>query len=489
VHNCDILSDIALARLIGFHLSSGRLATLCVSVGGTRGNISFRGELLLGIEKGAEATYTGISVYNPRFLSFVPAGFSHLPEAWLNALGYGEEIGVFEVGQEDWVDVGTKEAYMRAVFSTLRQDGENLFVHPEAETEAISFKGFVSIEQGSVIGQGTFLEDCIVLGARLKGERRKGEIIGESFCLSAKGDRSLEVQASGSERRFSRVEGEGMLMEGGEAEDFDRFVEYTRFFRGLGLPVPEVFSFDRLRRKAIIEDLGDVSLYNWLKLERRRERVLAMYERVLDKLVLLHTAITDKVSECPLLKRRIFDKAYFRWETEYFMEWYVGRERGLALREGALASELDELASICDGFPKVIIHRDLQSRNIMVKDGTPFFIDYQGARIGPPGYDLASLLFDPYFRLEESVRYHLMEYYIEKRKEARGFDDLLFRSSLPFLRLQRHMQALGAYAFLSLSKKKRFFRKYMAEALLWLKEDIREIPGRFPALEALVHGL
>ena len=145
-----------------------------------------------------------------------------------------------------------------------------------------------------------------------------------------------------------------------------------------------------------------------------------------------------------------------------------------------LKEELHALARKADSFPKTIIHRDFQSQNIMVVKGDKILIiDYQGARIGPPAYDLASILWDPYCRLDDGMREHLVGYYIDQMKRlnassAHGdqFEEKIFRESLLTCRLQRHMQALGAYGFLSSIKGKKYFLRYVPEGLRLLKEDI-----------------
>ncbi|MGC9017745.1 MAG: phosphotransferase, partial [Caldimicrobium sp.] len=135
----------------------------------------------------------------------------------------------------------------------------------------------------------------------------------------------------------------------------------------------------------------------------------------------------------------------------------------------------DSLAKICDSFPKNLIHRDLQSQNIMIKGDVPYLIDYQGARIGPPGYDIASLLWDPYYRLEAEEREELLKFYIEKRMGIdRTFDKDIFLESLRFLRIQRHLQALAAYVNLSFFKGKSFFLKFIPQALSYLEEEVLE---------------
>jgi len=136
-------------------------------------------------------------------------------------------------------------------------------------------------------------------------------------------------------------------------------------------------------------------------------------------------------------------------------------------------------------FPKTVIHRDLQSQNVMVtRGGIPRLIDYQGARIGPPAYDVASLLWDPYARIEEGLRERLLNYYIERMKERSGtdFDERDFRGTLLPCRLQRHMQALGAYGFLSSVKGKKYFLKHAAEGVRLFREDISVAKDEFPAL-------
>src|SRR5208337_203387 len=123
---------------------------------------------------------------------------------------------------------------------------------------------------------------------------------------------------------------------------------------------------------------------------------------------------------------------------------------------------------------RTIVHRDFQSQNIMIgQPGTPCIIDYQGARMAPPAYDVASLLWDPYYHLDDAVRAHLLAYYVESMSAATGMrsgPDQFYESLLP-CRLQRHMQALGAYGFLASVKGKKFFLKHVPEALRMLKEE------------------
>jgi aminoglycoside/choline kinase family phosphotransferase len=215
--------------------------------------------------------------------------------------------------------------------------------------------------------------------------------------------------------------------------------------------------------------------------------------KALDLLVMLHGTVTDNVAGCPLLAGRIFDYEHLRWETAYFIERFVVGLRGMDIPHAAvLDDEFNRLALKADAFPKTVVHRDFQSQNIMVvQPDTPRLIDYQGARMAPPAYDVVSLLWDPYYRLDDSARTSLLEYYSDSMHAVRGahFDIEQFIETLLTCRLQRHMQALGAYGFLSSIKGKKYFLKHVPEALRMLKEETDMARDEYPALHALVRAL
>jgi aminoglycoside/choline kinase family phosphotransferase len=153
--------------------------------------------------------------------------------------------------------------------------------------------------------------------------------------------------------------------------------------------------------------------------------------------------------------------------------------------------EFHRLARKVDAYPKVVIHRDFQCQNIMIAPGgIPRVIDFQGARMAPAAYDVASILWDPYHRLDDGLRDRLVEYYVSEMKQASAaFNGSIFRNSLVPCRLQRHMQALGAYGFLSVEKGKTYFEKHIPEALRLLKEEAVAARNDYPALHRLVNSL
>jgi len=138
---------------------------------------------------------------------------------------------------------------------------------------------------------------------------------------------------------------------------------------------------------------------------------------------------------------------------------------GLDFSEKVLKKELEGLANLVDSYDigTWILHRDFQSRNLMIRDETVFIIDFQAARLGPPGYDLASLLHDPYVNMPWSLRSELFDFYCIKMKDI--FRGKVFARQFHLVAILRLLQALGAYGFLIKSKGRDFFRPFIPPAL------------------------
>ena len=127
-----------------------------------------------------------------------------------------------------------------------------------------------------------------------------------------------------------------------------------------------------------------------------------------------------------------------------------------------------------DYFEPLFLHRDFQSRNIMIKDDQVRIIDFQAGRIGPPGYDIASLLIDPYAGLSSRQQDDLFSYYLDRISTYNGLDSNRIKSSYPYLALQRNLQIIGAFAFLSGKKRKVFFNQFLLPSLIMLQNRLAE---------------
>lgn len=547
VYNSDILSDVDCVRLIETHLSAGNIATLAVhdyqkfnnllidengffkeitkrpsptpltQKEGTRGmieNTSSHKNIL---------AFTGIAVYSPEILKFLPNKISHATIAWIAASKSGHKIQTLDFTGCYWKDIGTPASYASAIIDMLRANGETVYIHPSVkECSAVDIDGYIVIERESTLTKGSSLRNCIMLQGStaypsvspLTKEGIKGGyvseggvlencIIGPDFKIdlsesemmeSFRKDGKILIGTGGSDRKYYRIKNNttsSVLMECRmDDPDFIRHIEYSRFLSGLSVPVPELLDTNTTMMKATFEDLGDISLYSWLKCRRSNVKIEAMYCRVVDIAVLLHTKATERLSECSLLHNRIFDYDHFRWETDYFLEKFVKGVKKIRVNDNSdLQDELHRIALKADSFKKTLIHRDFQSQNIMITKEVPRLIDYQGMRIGPPAYDIASILWDPYYRLEDRLRDRILKHYLAEIKNITDYNEKEFMNALLLCRLQRHMQALGAYGFLSYVKGKRYFLKHVPEALRLLKEDTYRTKKEYPALNKLVSQL
>ncbi len=509
VHNGDIISDIDLAALAEYHLRSGNMVTLAVHDYPRFNNVIIGGDgYLRGIGKDCKSgdsseklvAFTGIAVYSAAFLEFLPPGVSSVVDAWMKASASGNRVGTFDAAGCTWSDIGSPGAYVSAVVRELQRKGEIAHIDPSTcGCDVSELDGTIVIEKGCTIGRSSSLRNCIVLpGCRIEnGSVLEDCVAGPDYIVPVDESafvtstvKGVLVGTGGSDRKYFRVPRKGgtaILMEcHPEDPDFSRHIEYTRFFAKYGVPVPAIFDVEPEKKSALFEDLGDFSLYSWLKCPRRNDEIEKAYRLVLDILVQLHGEASDHAAECPMLSGRIFDYDYLRWETGYFSDRFVRGLRRLKIDcAELLEDEFHRLALKADAYTKRIIHRDFQSQNIMMTKGAvPRVIDYQGARMAPPAYDIASVLFDPYAPLQEDLRERLLAYYSKKMVVAASawFSEEEFFESLLYCKLQRHMQALGAYGFLSEVKGKTYFLNHVPECLRLLKEETEKAKKEFPAL-------
>src|SRR5512142_364177 len=548
VHNADILLDIDFTRLVETHLSSGNIATLATHRLPRLSNVVIdENDLVIDVENPGDSrpdpdrvarkvAYTGIAVYSPEILQFLPPGVSHATVAWIAASKAGRRVQALDFTGAPWSDIGTPASYAASVLDALRENGETVYLSPEARCGKIGMDGYVVLEGGSEVLDKARIRNCIVLPGAMVSGRHENRIIGPDYAvdldetqmqpsLHVREQKKVvlsdplfitfvgmaglperteeEVQADailiglgGTNRRYYRFRNDGktaVLIECRQEDpDYERHLLYTRFFDAHSVPVPGILETDETCRCALFEDLGDTSLYSYLKLPRDAEHVEDIYQSVLDILVKMHSRITRHIDECPPLKTRVFDYDHLRWETAYFLERFVIGLKETALPDkAALEEEFHRLAQKVDAYRKVAIHRDFQCQNIMITaGGIPRLIDFQGARMAPAAYDVASILWDPYCRLADGMRDALLGYYVEEmRKQRAGFDEWEFRYSLLPCRLQRHMQALGAYGFLSQVKGKKYFLKHVPEALRLLKEETEAAKSEYPELYKLVKNL
>ena len=303
------------------------------------------------------------------------------------------------------------------------------------------------------------------------------------------------INKGGSDRRFYRIhcspEHTLILVKYNlEREENRHYVQIADFLDAHDIRVPKIYFHDPAEGLIWIEDLGESDLYSY-----RHEGWLvrrAFYESALDQIATLHVL---PESVCIEMKEHLpaeFNAELYGWEQNYFFENCFGRYFGMdeaQWRELATLPPLRKIADRLARLPRVLVHRDFQSQNIIIRNSLAYLIDFQGMRLGLPEYDLASLLFDPYVDLSKAERDELICYYREKqavggRKIEGEFDDILRLCAM-----QRLMQALGAYGFLGLVKGNKHFLKHVPAAMTSLAEIVREIGGLEKLNRALIESI
>jgi hypothetical protein len=293
------------------------------------------------------------------------------------------------------------------------------------------------------------------------------------------------VAPDGSARLFVRLRAGGRSLVAMSAPDNpaeSRAWGYlTGHLAGLGLPVARVEAAEPERGLFLMQDLGNRSLQEEAAAARGEDGLLALYEPVLALLARLAGAGARGLDTSYCFDGAELTPGFLRErEAGYFLREYVAGAcgRGPAGLPGGLEAELDRLCRRAgEAEPRGLVHRDFQSRNLVLDpQGRPGLVDFQGARLGPAQYDLASLVHDPYVDLPWGLRGRLVERYLELRRPEPGFDAEAFRQGWPWVAASRLMQALGAYAFLVRRRGKAGFAAYTAPALAGLRRLAAEPP-------------
>ena len=370
-------------------------------------------------DAGAEGTFTycGFSLLKPEILDYVePKGFSSIVTAYEKAMMQGKFVQAITSDALLWSDAGTISGYIEL----NRADDDNAFEY---------------IPQ-----------------------------IGEIMKVAGATGKVEFLSARGSNRVFFRCDkGIIVVYDDGERPENALYTGAARWLKAKNMPVPEIIADLPQFKTLLMADAGS-----------ERKMSLEEYVRVVEKLAEFNAL--GAAEDLPKLVDS-FDESTWRWEHDLFERHCLGeclhREMPEAVRE-----ELKKVVEILEKEPKALVHRDFQSTNILWQGDKFTFIDFQGMRLGPAIYDLASLVYDPYVELSEGERRALIKLYAK----AAGREEIA--ELLPFAAVQRLIQCLGAYGRLASVGQPQFL-KYIKPAFVRL-QDAAERVG-LPAIAALAH--
>ena len=299
------------------------------------------------------------------------------------------------------------------------------------------------------------------------------------------------LKQQGSNRIYTRetdANGRSVIRVQGTNRDENRaFIYMARHFHALGLPVPELYSVSDDEMSYTQEDLGDTILFDHLDNYTLLERTIR---------ALAHIQVTGAKdfdwSVC--FPVPAMDERAIRWDLNYFKYCFLKGTK-IEFSEPKLGDDFDTLVKVILAQPaETFLYRDCQSRNVMIRDDQPYFIDFQGGRRGPTQYDVASFLWQAKANFSPAIREQLIDAYLDELEKIFNLQSAIinkaaWRAALPHFVLLRTLQVLGAYGYRGYFERKPHFLESIPLALKNLREVLEQLKDEYPYLYALSNDL
>jgi aminoglycoside/choline kinase family phosphotransferase len=318
------------------------------------------------------------------------------------------------------------------------------------------------------------------------------ELFGESDI------KIVALPQSGSDRRYFRITTRNKSVIGAynaNHEENEAFIGFTKHFISKGLPVPEIFGYLPEKYVYYLQDLGDINLFTWLQQKHAFTgfdlEVEGLYRKILDKLIHFQIKGIDGLNLDICYPHRSFDRQSMMWDMNYF-KYMLLKLLTAPFNERNLERDFNQLADfLLETGQDYFLYRDFQSANVMLIEGEPWFIDYQGGRKGAPQYDVASLLYDAKAHLPKETRQNLLDYHVNNFCSVSGENKEKFREYYAGFSMIRLMQALGAFGFRGLYEKKPTFSGSIVPAVKLLIQliDSEQLPVLLPELFQTVRSI
>jgi aminoglycoside/choline kinase family phosphotransferase len=323
----------------------------------------------------------------------------------------------------------------------------------------------------------------------------------QHFQLPVEEARPLQGQLGGSGRVIVRLIGGGVSAIGIQytvREENVAFLEFSKHFRQCGLPVAEIYAENLSAGAYLEEDLGETTLFEFLGQHRNGDIVapeaVEAYRKVVAVLPSFQVEGGRGLNYNVCYPRACFDRQSITWDLNYF-KYYFLRLAGVPFNEQALEDDFERLtAFLLEAKADYFLYRDFQSRNVMLRAGQPYFLDYQGGRKGALQYDIASLLYDGKADLPPALRQELLDHYLNCLCGCIPVDRAIFMKHYYAFVYVRILQALGAYGFRGFYERKAHFLQsvpYALKNLRWLAANVKlpiELPALMEALNAITES-
>jgi len=469
VINSDIVTDIDLKKVYEFHLNHNCPVTLVLHDDPRFNTVSVNkdgfitkfhdstplpshpasGTNIYRPGETGKLTFTGIQVLDPQVLERIPDNiFSNSIDIYRELISENKKLCAFISKEYYWKDVGSPKRYSKAVFEHMA---------PEAFKHAFPSG----------------------LHKKIFRTQLKGDGSDRNWYRLTSGNRSL-VMADHNIRKNQST------------SEVDSFVAIGRHLHDKDIPVPEIYLYDTFSGLVFMEDLGDVNLQTLVLNTENPEEIISYYKSIIGLLGKLSAIGTKGFDPVWTYQTSHYDQdLILEKECRYFVDAFLRKYLGMNICFEDLEDEFRFLADRALAFSvNGFTHRDMQSRNIMVKNNRFYFIDFQGGRLGPIQYDLASLLIDPYVELSPRVRNMLLDFSVKTLPSVLNVDPVNFLAGYKYCTITRNLQILGAFAYLNRIKGKRYFEKYIPNAIKTLTHNLSALKNReFPKIESIMREI
>lgn len=309
----------------------------------------------------------------------------------------------------------------------------------------------------------------------------------------------LTIPQSGSYREYYRIKSKNKSAIAVYNEDLKEnkaFLSFTKHFFSIGLRVPKVLSEDPEGKLYLLSDLGDESLFDLLNKKRKEVgvfpgSVIEAYKMALNELPKFQINASKYLNYTVCYPRSAFDKQSMMWDLSYF-KYYFLKLAKIPFDEQLLEDDFNKFTGfLLQADSDYFLYRDFQSKNIMMKDGKPYFIDYQGGRKGALQYDVASILYDSKANIPADIKDILLDHYLEVLQKYLIFDKKTWIKHYRAFVLIRLMQAMGAYGFRGFYERRTQFLKSIPYALKQLENIVKNdlFPPGFEYMEKVLSSL
>lgn len=303
------------------------------------------------------------------------------------------------------------------------------------------------------------------------------------------------LPGAGSNRKYFRLKGKESLIGvyGTSTEENRAFIYMARHFSQKGLPVPRILAEAADQSAYLQDDLGDISLFQLIKQGRESGNFSDEETNILKRTIRLLPQIQFEGSKdmdfsyCYPLAT--FNRRSVLWDLNYFKYCFL-KATGLEFQENLLEDDFERMAdTLLQIEPQVFMYRDFQSRNVMIREEKPYFIDFQGGRKGPFYYDVASFLWQAKANYPDSLRQELLNEYLDALRPYHTMDKEQFLTTLRHFVLFRTLQVLGAYGFRGYFEKKAHFIQSVPYAIENLRQLLETDFPEYPYLCLMLRKL